>query len=126
MKWYKDDPVRFELEKGLINEYHRGVQMFIQNGKVRIEFSIRTTRTTYHLVGHFPDKFPYKPMEFYVKKPRLKRSSPHRYGDGMLCLHTSNDVGPQTTAKVYIDWAKQWVATYEKWLKTGKWPAKNQ
>ena len=44
-------------------------------------------------------------MNVYVRKPRLESSSPHRFSGGELYLHDDDDVDPEVTAKVYLDWA---------------------
>lgn len=126
MKWYTDDPIRFEMEKRLIAKKHKSIRMVIEDSKVRVELIIIASHSSYVLAGFFPDDFPYSPMRFYVRSPKLKKNTPHIYMNGMLCLHGEDDVGPETTAKVYIDWAKQWIEAYEKWLDTGEWSRTNK
>ena len=125
MRWYKANPTRFEMEKMLLAKHHPGVKLIIEHGKVRVLKRFRTRKDIYHIEGIFPDKFPYAPLRVFVRKPALRKSPPHRYGGGQLCLHGSRDIGPETTAKVYLDWAVQWLKIYEKWLKGKPWPDTN-
>jgi len=113
------------MEKRLLAENHGGSRIIIENGTVRVEFTFATCRDNYEMVAYFPKNYPYDPMQVFVKSPTLE-SPPHRYTNGRLCLHGDNDFDAGTTAKVYIDWAKQWILTYEKWLATGEWPVGNK
>jgi len=115
MKWYQSNPARLEMEKGLLGRSHPGVKLVIKNGKMRVVTELRTGKAQYLIEAIFPNNFPYSAMEVYVREPRLE-SPPHVYGENRLCLHECNDIGPETTAKIYLDWTKQWIATYEKWL----------
>ncbi|MHC4728284.1 MAG: hypothetical protein ACYS17_13770 [Planctomycetota bacterium] len=102
-----------------------GVKIVIKNRKMRVLKKFRTRKDTYLIEAVFPDRFPYSPMEVFVRQPRLKKSPPHQYSKGQLCLHESGGVGPETTAKVYIDWAIQWIRLYERWLGGKSWPPTN-
>jgi len=126
MKWFESNPERLEIEKRLLARYHPGTKIIKKHGKLKVVKRVVTTRNTYIVEGVFADRFPYAPMKVYLRKPRLKRSPPHRYSSKHLCLHKRNDVGPQTTAKVYLDWAVQWICTYERWLDGEPWPETNQ
>ncbi len=124
MEWYKSNPVRFEMEKRLLARFHPGVKIIIEKGEMRVIMKFRARKATYFIEGFFPRDFPNSPLDVYVREPRLK-SSPHQYSRGRLCLHDDDDVGPETTAKIYMDWTKQWIATYERWLEGIPWPKTN-
>jgi len=126
MKWYQANPERFEIEKRLLAKYHPGAKVVIKDGKVRVIKRFRTRKATYTIEGIFAADHPYSEMRFYVRKPRIRKSPLHRYDKGRLCLNDPNDVGPETTAKVYLDWAVDWLLTYERWLDGETWPPTNQ
>ena len=126
MKWYERNPERLAIEKRLLAAYHRGVKMCIKHGQIHVIKSIAGRYGTYVVRGTFSDQHPYAPMEFEIVSPALKRSPPHRYTGGQLCLHDPGDVGPETTAKVYLDWAEQWIQIYEDWLDGKPWPDTNR
>jgi hypothetical protein len=126
MKWYELNPERLAVEKRLLAKHHRGTQMRIEKAGIHIIKRIHGRYRTYKVKGIFANSHPYSPMQFYVVKPALKQGTPHRFTDGQLCLHTSADVGPETTAKVYLDWAQQWIKTYEDWLDGKPWPDTNR
>ena len=126
MKWFELDPIRFELEINLLRRHHRGCKLIKQNGKYSIQFQVRTTKRSYQLEAIFPDTFPNSPMVVQVKHPKITDFPPHYFGkSGGLCIYGSGNFGPETTAKVYIDWAKQWIKCYEQWQITGVWPVTN-
>jgi hypothetical protein len=126
MKWYESNPIRFEIEKRLLARYHHGSRIIIEKGKMKVQKRFHGSKEVYLVEGIFSDRHPYSPMNFYIKEPRLKNSPPHKFSDGWLCLHGSDDVGPETTAKVYMDWAIQWLQTYERWLDGEEWPDTNK
>jgi hypothetical protein len=126
MKWYQSNPVRFEIEKRLLAKYHPGSRIIIENGEMKVQKRFLGSKWQYFIEGIFSDRHPYSSMKFYIKEPRLKNSPPHRYSGSELCLHGSDDIGPETTAKVYMDWAIQWIQTYERWLDGEDWPDTNK
>ena len=93
---------------------------------MRVEKTFRTSRNTYLIRACYTDSHPYSAMVVRIVQPPIKGRPPHYFSDGSLCLHDDKDVGPQTTTKVYLDWALQWVLCYEQWLDTGKWPKTNR
>ena len=125
MKWYKLNPYRFEMEKVILKKKKKGAKIEIEDGVVQVTKFFKTGRHKYLIRGMFPDMFPYSPLQVFIDKPALKKSPPHLYKEGCLCLHGPDDVGPQTTAKVYLDWAEQWILTYERWLREIPWPKTN-
>lgn len=126
MKWWESNPERFAIEKRLLTQFHPDVKLVIQDGRMRVLKNIVTGKDNYLLEAKFDDHHPYSPMSVYIRKPRLENSPPHSFSDGGLCLHGYNEVGPETTAKIFIDWACQWVKIYEKWLDGESWPVTNR
>lgn len=126
MKWYENDPLRFELEKRLLGLHHPGCKLIKQNGQFSVLLQIQTHKQCYTVRGIFPDRFPYAPMQVQIIKPEINDGPPHYFhSNGVLCLYGGADYGPETTAKVFIDWAKQWFQCYENWQETGLWPINN-
>ncbi len=125
MKWYENNPGRFEMEKCLLARHHPGSKVVIKNGRISVLKRVQTAQATYLLEGIFPKNYPYAPMGIYILEPVLQKTPPHQYKGGRLCLHGGNDVGPETTAKVYFDWAVQWLNIYEEWLRGKSWPKRN-
>lgn len=126
MKWFEVNPLRFELEKRLLGLHHPGCKLIKQNGQFSVLVWIQTNKRCYEVRGTFPDRFPNRPMLVQIEKPKIKDHPPHFFSEfGGLCIYGSNDYGPETTAKVYLDWAKQWIQCYENWQDTGSWPKTN-
>jgi len=126
MKWYESNPIRFEIEKRLLAKAHPGCRLVIKDGRMKLQKTLQLRKNCYQIEGIFSDNYPYSHMRFFVFSPPLKNSPPHRYGDGELCTHGSSDVSSETTAKVYLDWAIQWLQTYERWLDGEPWPETNK
>jgi hypothetical protein len=126
MKWYELNPGRFEIEKRLLARYHPGSKLVIEGGRVKVTRQVVTHRDTYVVEGKFADDHPYSDMRWRVLKPTIRGSPPHRYDEGELCLHEPGETGPETTAKIYLDWATQWILTYERWRDGEQWPRTNQ
>jgi len=120
MKWYEKDPARFVLEKMLLSQFHPDIKLVKEKGLLHIHKTVRGQNGLYKGKLTYPRNFPYQTIRPYVMSPKI-RKSPHRFSSGMLCLHEPDDVGPQTTGKVFCDWFVQWIHSYERWLKTGKW-----
>ena len=126
MKWYRSDPERFAVEKMLLARHHPGVKIVIKDGEMSVFKKLATPRNNYLIKAKFSDRHPYSPMEVYIVEPCLRNTPPHQYSEGRLCLHGNSNVGSETTAKVYLDWAEQWIHIYERWLKTHRWPQTNR
>jgi len=125
MKWYKSNPERLAIEKRLLAQYYPGSKLIIKHGEMKVVKRLITLKNTYLIEGVFEDNHPYAAMRFYVRQPRLKNLPKHMYSTKELCLHDPDDVGPETTAKVYLDWAIQWIHFYERWLDGEEWPETN-
>ena len=126
MKWYEINPLRLELERRLLGQYHPGCKLIKYNGKFTVQLQIRTRKRSYQLSGIFPDRFPNDPMRVRIERPKITDGPPHYFSyDGGLCIYGSGNYGPETTAKVYLDWAKQWIKSYEHWQDMRIWPKTN-
>lgn len=126
MKWYELNPGRLAVEKCLLGKHHPGVKLIKQEGVLRVIKRLCTSKDTYIIEAIFSDKHPYSPVKVYIREPRLKKKPEHMYSGGQLCLHKSNEAGPETTAKIYLDWTIQWILTYERWLDGEKWSKTNR
>lgn len=127
MKWFEVNPLRFELEKRLLGLHHPGCKLIKQNGQFSVLVQVQTNKRSYVVRGIFPDRFPIEPMQVQIEKPEITDNPPHYFHcNGRLCLYGSSNCGIETTAKVYIDWSKQWIQCYEDWQKTGHWPITNR
>jgi hypothetical protein len=127
MKWFEANPLRFELEKRLLGLHHPGCKLIKQKGQFSVQVQILTRKRCYEIKGIFPDRFPNEPMQVQIEKPEITDGPPHYFHyNGGLCIYGYGDYGPETTAKVYLDWAKQWIGCYENWQKTGSWPKTNR
>ncbi len=126
MIWFKNNPQRFEVEKKLLVRFHPGVKIIIKDGQMSVLKELVTSKDIYLIEAKYSDRHPYSPMKVFIREPYLKNTPPHQYGEGRLCLHDENDVGPETTAKLYLDWAEQWIHIYERWLEGKPWPNTNR
>jgi hypothetical protein len=76
----------------------------------------------------YPDGFPYRPPEAYVREPRGLYSEKHQFEDGQLCLFNPKDGEnygwnpTRSTAATIAGWAIQWLYAYYTWRSTGSWP----
>lgn len=125
MIWFKDNPQRFEVEKKLLAWFHPGVKIIIKDGQMSVFKKFTTYKNSYLIKAKYSDRHPYSPMEVSIREPHLEKTPPHQYEEGRLCLHGTSDVGPETTAKVYLDWTEQWIRNYERWLEDKPWPRTN-
>lgn len=126
MEWYETNRTRFEIEKQLLARHHPGSKIIIKNKQMSVLKPVKTRKDCYLVEAIFGSHHPYSNMKVFVREPGLRNSPPHRFSGGELCLHGSDDVGPETTAKVYLDWAVQWIKTYERWLDGEDWPDTNR
>lgn len=59
-----------------------------------------------------------------VLKPSVQPETPHRYGDGSLCLYWPaewNWRGDRLIAQTIVPWTSHWLYLYELWQVTGEW-----
>lgn len=120
MAWYDQHRERFALEARLLKRAYPEAKLVKKGGLMRVWLRIRGRLRVYESELIYPLRFPFEPMKAYMLSPRID-SKFHQFNDGRLCLHEPEDVGPQTTAIVYIGWLNGWIDRYEKSLRTGKW-----
>lgn len=123
MEWFQKDEARFFVEMRLLEKHHPDARVIIHKGVVMVFKKFRGGRGTYLVRIVYPRNFPKRVSDAYVVKPELKYAM-HRYSDGRLCLHATEEVGPQTSGKVICDWSVEWLKAYEKWLDSDMecWP----
>lgn len=126
MEWYQTNRNRFEIERQFIGKHHPGSKIIIKNGQASVLKAFKTRKDCYLVEAIFSKRHPYSAMRVFIREPALKGSPPHKFSSGELCLHGADDVGPETTAKVYLDWADQWIKAYERWLDGEDWPDTNR
>ena len=126
MIWFKNNPQRFAVEKKLLARFHPGVKIIIKDGQMSVFKKFVTYKNSYLIEAKYSARHPYSPMEVFIREPYLKKTPPHRYAKGQLCLHGTSDIGAETTAKVYLDWTEQWIRIYECWLEGKPWPNTNR
>jgi hypothetical protein len=120
MSWHERDPVRFALEAALLGHHYAGIQLVKQEGLWRIRMAVASPTSTYLLELIYPPRFPLAPVQAFMTSPDI-RGAPHVIGDNLLCMYHKEDIGPETTGKVYTDWAVEWIKRYEKWRQTKVW-----
>lgn len=124
MEWFKKDKARYLIETKNLKRHYPAPQtrMVINNGKVLIFHKVKGRFNQYTIRVVYPRNFPYsKKWQVAVVKPKF-RGAPHQFESGGLCLFKEGEVGPQTSGKQIVDWAREWVKAYEIWKDTGKFP----
>ena len=124
MRWYDKEKGRFLLEVRLLRRHYPEARIIVNDGILVIFKKVMGKRRNYLLKIVYPNNFPQEVPSAYVVKPEIGRT-PHSFSSGRLCLHSAREAGPQLSGKVIMDWSTEWVAAYERWLKSGKsyWPA---
>ncbi|MBM4032147.1 MAG: hypothetical protein FJ291_10220 [Planctomycetes bacterium] len=121
MAWFERDQVRLLREARLLKRHHPQARLVIQDGELVAYKKVQGVYGEYLIKVVYPHDFPGAPPAAFVVRPRLGHT-PHQYQGGRLCLHSPEEVGPQTSGKVICDWAVRWIAAYERWKQTGHWP----
>ncbi len=82
---------------------------------------------TYSVAVTYPVNFPNGSIRAYVQE-LMGVSTPHKYGDGHLCLYSNDHGGPgegqdsNTTAATIVSWTAAWLNAYEVYKAKGVWP----
>jgi ubiquitin-protein ligase len=118
--WYIRLPERLRLETNLINNVYPNTRISQRNGRIEVYLKFRWKGKLYNILMYYPDRFPYDHPEVVITSPRIY-PAPHMFGDGRLCLWGVDDVGPQTSGKVILDWACGWIRSYEEYRRTKHW-----
>lgn len=119
MTWYERDPQRFLAERQLLKHFYPNARMFRKGKTISALLSVVGQKRCYLVRIDYPSDFPLSPPVAFPVDPVI-RGTPHQYSKGRFCLHSTSEVGPQTTGKVMLDWALGWYEAYEEWLSNGK------
>lgn len=95
-------------------------------GPVMALIALQTSLNIYTLNVFFPKDYPNCIPEVYVRRPELE-PSPHRWDsnskDGQICYMYPGKWNPgQHNLKFVVQRAAKWLAKYEVYQQTGKWP----
>lgn len=91
-------------------------------GGVKVLVALQTNRNVYTLAVSFPGSYPHAMPHVHVRRPALV-SSPHRYSDDRICyLHPHMWNPGRHDLKFVIQRAAKWLAKYEVYQETGRWP----
>ena len=91
-------------------------------GSVMALVALETSRQVYTMDVTFPDSYPNAMPEVHVRRPGLQ-SSPHRFPNDRICfLHTHMWNPGRHDLTFVIQRAAKWLAKYEVYLQTRKWP----
>ena len=91
-------------------------------GGVVVLIALQTARRIYTLAVSFPESYPNSMPEVHVRRPDLP-PSPHRYPDNQICyLHPHMWNPGRHDLTFVIKRAAKWLAKYEVYRQTGKWP----
>ena len=125
-EWYEQDPGRLAVEKHLMMRHYPQSVLVKLGGLIRSCINIEGEFACYRLEVVLPKRFPCNQPKAFIRAPNLKSGCLHRFPDGSLCLYHGSEAGRQTSVKVITDWSVMYVAAYEKWVKTGRWPEPEQ
>ena len=91
-------------------------------GGVIVLAALETSREIYTLDVSFPGSYPNGMPDVHVRRPALE-SSPHRYPNNRICyLHPRMWNPGRHDLTFVIQRAAKWLAKYEVYRQTGKWP----
>ncbi len=91
-------------------------------GGVMALIALETSRDLYTLNVFFPEYYPSSMPEVHVRRPTLE-SSPHKYGNNRICyLHPHMWNPGRHDLTFVIQRVAKWLAKYEVFRQTGKWP----
>lgn len=116
--------VRREIEEA--SQYFNYVEGHrTAEGGVTALIALETSRRIYTLNVYFPESYPNDMPEVYVRRPALE-GSPHRYKsnkNNKICyLHPHFWNPGRHDLTFVIQRAAKWLAKYEVFRNTGKWP----
>ena len=91
-------------------------------GSVMALIALETSRELYTLNVFFPEHYPTSMPEVHIRRPALEQS-PHRYMNNRICyLHPHMWNPGRHDLTFVIQRAAKWLAKYEVYRQTGKWP----
>jgi len=118
MEWFQENEPRFLLEVRLLKRHYPGARVITHKGVLMVFNKFTARQGEYTIKVVYPRNFPGSAPAAYIVKPRIEHT-PHSFSNGRLCLHSSAEVGPQTSGKVICDWSIEWIRAYESWLRNG-------
>ena len=91
-------------------------------GGVMALIALQTARHVYTMAVSFPESYPNAMPEVHVRRPVLA-PSPHRYSNNRICfLHPHMWNPGRHNLTFVIERAAKWLAKYEVYQQTGRWP----
>ena len=91
-------------------------------GGVMALIALETTRHVYTMAVSFPESYPNAMPEVHVRRPAL-RPSPHTYLNNRICFLHAHMWNPGRHDLTFvIQRAAKWLAKYEVYQHTRKWP----
>lgn len=124
MSWHHEPAghVRLTLETALVHQDYPQMQvLFCADGKVRVAGYLKPELcySAYYVVLEYPDCYPYDRITVQCPQTEFADGTPHRYGDGTLCVE-HHDFEPDDTVSTVLGWTAQWLTLYEDFLRTGR------
>jgi hypothetical protein len=122
--WYEDPKwqQRVLIEQEIMRERFPNFRLVRTEGRalqwVGLVEPVEGTR--FLITVRYPEQFPYLPPRLFVEDPPLRRGSPHRYGDGSICIHKKYWDVSRGTAASCVPLACSWLASYVLWTRTGE------
>lgn len=110
--WYQRYPSRWILEARMLRESYPRARLVNKDGLMRVWLLVRGKKRLYLCELIYPHNFPYVGMTGNILSPEI-RSKIHRFRDGSICLYEPKDVGPETTAVIYVRWFQDWIKNHE-------------
>ena len=91
-------------------------------GGVMVLVALETSIHVYTMAVSFPDSYPNGMPEVHVRRPPL-RPSPHRFPNNRICFLHPHMWNPGRHDLMFvIQRAAKWLAKYEVYQQTRKWP----
>lgn len=128
MRWFENNPQRFDYELALLKKYYASpaTRCFIERGSLKMKIMHQIIGRKYIYLARivYPDGFPYDQIDTFIDKPRIPNlgDTIHMFNNRSLCLARPEQIGPQISGKIIIDWLRDWICGYEIYLDTGKFP----
>lgn len=131
MKWYEQVPERLLREREIMSESFPQARLVkLSDGRLAWVLALRTNSGRTYVVNiTYSNGFPLEYPQVFVVDPPIV-ASPHQYAGGRLCLFSTADrpersYTVKTTAATIASWAAAWLASYEIWRVTSRWPERN-
>ena len=116
-------PARIARELEELEKAGESVRTTVNSDReVAIEFPVSVESDSNNISIVLPHGYPNVCPRVYID--HIDSSAPHRFLDGALCIFgVMGSWNPgKHSARVALDYARQWLRHYEIWRKTGEWP----